>query len=303
MIRVILVLALILPGCKPTCADLVCLSRSLELSDITGDVSGAGTKLQLSTVATTRFADEQSLDNADGGANADDGLSLTVSPQLRFETSAAFDVLFFTFTDPLACRPALCMTACPRNLQCLGSTRCTPTLRDGLRSGSGFFRVEYSSQPASELSYELAVTPVSAPGCPVDVVPAIEDGTALVGPSGLIDVHFPGADGTGLPTGGGGGGAGATGGGSGGTGGGACLAASSASCTPLGTSGVTSTCISPADYTAQTGLQLPPTCAAEGTTGCLNDRGTLVKPCCPGLTCRAGNACGGGTTAGGVCAR
>lgn len=52
-------------------------------------------------------------------------------------------------------------------------------------------------------------------------------------------------------------------------------------------------CITKEMYEQGTGLPFPPSCAPDGTTGCINNAGVLVKPCCPGLTCRYRDDCGG----------
>jgi hypothetical protein len=77
-------------------------------------------------------------------------------------------------------------------------------------------------------------------------------------------------------------------------------------CDPLGTGGTSSYCLSAAEYTRATGMPLPGSCAQAGTTGCEGESGmvagALVKPCCPGLTCRVASACGDPTGAvGGSC--
>jgi hypothetical protein len=94
-----------------------------------------------------------------------------------------------------------------------------------------------------------------------------------------------------------------------GTGGGTCpggLLVSTLECDPLGSSGANDQCVSAAEYMTATGNPLPAACAPQGTTGCLATTGTLagtlVAPCCPGLTCRVGSGCGDPTSAvGGTC--
>ncbi|MFC1654716.1 LamG domain-containing protein [Myxococcota bacterium] len=74
---------------------------------------------------------------------------------------------------------------------------------------------------------------------------------------------------------------------------------STQSCGAVGTSdpcnciGETNICITKTMYEEGTGLPFPPGCAADGTTGCLNNMGILVNPCCPGLTCVYRERCGG----------
>lgn len=211
-------------GCKPTCkaGDLECLVKTLQVSDITADVSSEGPKLELFPIDTARLGEVQTRSTSPGGTNANAGLSLEANTTLDFETSVDFGVLFFTFQDAMGCRPALCFTPCPKGVRCLSGSSCTPSVRDGLRSGSGFHRVEYGSQPATELSFELLVTPVSAPDCPANVIQALTDGTARVGLSSVAKVNIPGADGTGVPSGTGGGGGGSGGGTGSGGGAGSC---------------------------------------------------------------------------------
>jgi hypothetical protein len=92
-------------------------------------------------------------------------------------------------------------------------------------------------------------------------------------------------------------------------GGGTCpggLLVSTLECDPVGNSGTDNYCLSSAEYMRVAGKPLPATCAAQGTTGCLAtsgaQSGALVRPCCPGLTCRVGSACGDKTSAvGGTC--
>jgi len=57
--------------------------------------------------------------------------------------------------------------------------------------------------------------------------------------------------------------------------------------------GETNICITKEMYEQGTGLPFPASCAPEDTTGCINNQGILVKPCCPGLTCYYRERCGG----------
>ncbi|MGK5083965.1 hypothetical protein WDW37_11750 [Bdellovibrionota bacterium FG-1] len=95
------------------------------------------------------------------------------------------------------------------------------------------------------------------------------------------------------------------------SGGGSCSGGwigSEASCVPLGAggscvcSGSTSTCVSKSEFESVTGLTFPSACAPAGTTGCMNgEKGTLIKPCCSGLSCKLSSKCGGGSNVGGIC--
>ncbi|MBM4394631.1 MAG: LamG domain-containing protein [Deltaproteobacteria bacterium] len=53
-----------------------------------------------------------------------------------------------------------------------------------------------------------------------------------------------------------------------------------------------SICITKAEFEGATGLTFPSSCTQEGSTGCVNDSGTLVAPCCPGLVCVFRSRCG-----------
>ena len=122
----------------------------------------------------------------------------------------------------------------------------------------------------------------------------------------------PAASGGGAGGSGGGAGGGSTGGGGGGgvpscsTSGPAWMG-SVRSCSPLGaggsclcSSGSTNRCITKAEFDAA-GRAFPAACKPAGGGGCLETTsGTLVAPCCPGLTCKVGSVCGS-TATGGSC--
>ena len=76
-------------------------------------------------------------------------------------------------------------------------------------------------------------------------------------------------------------------------------------CTPIGSGGASSYCLTSAEYTRVTGEPLPSACYPQGTTGCMGSSRqgsmTFVKPCCPGLTCRVSSKCGVPDVAGGAC--
>lgn len=119
----------------------------------------------------------------------------------------------------------------------------------------------------------------------------------------------------------GGGGGGETGGGSGGggtAGGGGgvtpscstsepAFVGSARSCSQLGAStcncntGSVNRCILKSEFD-KLGKPWPGQCKPEGGTGCLDGSGTLIAPCCAGLTCKQSQVCGSGA-AGGTCAK
>ncbi len=297
-----LVPLLLITGCKPTCPpkDLECLVASLVVHDVTDDISEPGTKLELSDVPTATLEADQADDNQAGGSNANGGVGLGVLGQPSFKTNDAEGILFFTFADPYGQRPRVCFTPCPKNARCLATSRCTSGLRDGLTSGSGWFRLGFASQPAEPPDFGYKITPVVDPSG----ANAISGPGVVTGLSDTVRVNLPGpgnTNGTGGGSGAGGSGGGGTGAGGGG-GASGCLTASTLNCTPAGSGGASSTCITAAEYsTATGGGTLPAACAPSGTTGCMNTNLALVKPCCPGLTCKVGSTCGGGSTFGGVC--
>ena len=215
---------------------------------------------------------------------------------------AAGALVGLDWIDPSGCRPAFCVSVCPKGAQCIGA-RCSPSINDGLGVAQTLHWVTYANAPDGT-DFDLRVIAVSAPGCPSDVSAAIDQGLAGLAFSApiLIEMQITNqAVTTSTGTGG------TSGGSSGGTSSDACpsqsagcLQASTLTCTPLGQTGEASACI-PASEFQQAGVAMPCLCAPENTTGCLNSTGTLVKPCCGNLTCRVASACGGGSVGGGVC--
>ena len=272
-----MVVSLILGACgsRPTCpaGDLACLAAAFSINDFsTYDDTSKRDKLTTLTVALPTSTSTK--------------LSLTVQGTVDTADGA---LLLFTWRDTNGCRPSLCMSHCPRGVRCVTGARCTPSRRDGLTQSTTTHWVEYGSDPVAATDLDLVVTPVSATGCPADLASLIELGDASVafGPAFVIPVH--------LPASGGGGGGGDP----------VCgddLHVSTLNCTPIGSGGVPDTCISDAEYRGIFGVGRPASCAPQGTTGCMDtQKGALVKPCCPGLTCKVGTACGGGTVLGGTC--
>lgn len=274
--RWLLVLACVV-GCesRSTCPadDLVCIAHSFSINDFqTYDDTSKRDKLTDLTIALPTVTSTK--------------LSLSEQGALTFASASDGALLLFTWHDANGCRPSFCMSHCPRGVRCTGGARCTPSRQDGMTSATTTHWVEYGADPAADADFDLDITPVSATGCPVDVAALIDAGDASVafGPAIVIPVHLP------APGGGGGGGS--------------CdgLEASTLNCTPLGSGGVADTCVTDAEYESIFGTPAPASCGAQGTQGCMDtQKGALVKPCCPGLTCRVGSVCGGGSTVGGVC--
>ena len=278
MRALLLVVCLLATACstRPTCAagDLTCLGASFTITDF------------------ATFDDESTRDHLTLLANpipAGTSTVLTLSEQgaLDFATSSDGQLILLTWTDGNGCRPSLCMNHCPRGVRCATGGRCTPARQDGLRSATTTHWITYTSDPAADTDLDLVVTPVSARGCPIDVAALLDAGdpSVAIGPAIVIPVHIT-----------------APGGGGGDT---TCpdgLHASTLSCTPLGSGGVGDTCVTNAEYQAIFGTNAPASCAPAGTQHCLDtQKGALVAPCCPGLSCNVGTACGGGSTVGGVC--
>jgi len=241
----------------------------------------------------------------DGGADAgatpacSGGLLLApVSPIATFyEGGPAGSLVGLEWTDPFGCRPAFCMSACPKGGQCVGA-RCSPSIHDGVGRATTLHWVTYDEAPKGS-DFDLRILAVSAPGCPAEVGAAIDSGAAGLVFSAPILIEMQVKD-QGVPANGGG----TSGGGTTGSGGscpGGGFEASTVSCTPLGVSGSADTCVTAAQYAGSSGFPLPVSCAVQGTQGCLAADGFLAKPCCVGLRCLVSSACGGGSVPGGVC--
>ena len=263
-------------GSRPTCpaGDLECLAASFSINDF-ATYDDASKRDHLTTLGVALPTTTSTK------------LSLTIQGTLGAADGALF---LFTWRDMNGCSPSMCMTHCPRGVRCVTGARCTPSRRDGLTQSTTQHWVEYGSDPAVETDFDLVVTPVSATGCPTDVAAMIEIGDASVafGPPFVIPASLP-----------------ASGGGGSGSNDPVCgsdLHASTLACTQLGTSGVPDTCITDAEYRSIFGTGLPAMCAPQGTTGCMDgQKGALVKPCCPGLSCKVGSVCGGTAVLGGTC--
>jgi hypothetical protein len=274
---------LLLVGCgknRPTCpeGELDCLANASSINDF--DTFDDSSKRDPLTTLTVDLPQTVSAD-----------LSLEVIGDLNFDRASDGQLLFFNWEDANGCRPSFCMSHCPRGVRCVGGARCSPSRQDGLTSSITQHWVEYAADPKTDENFDLVVTPASADGCPTDVAALLEaaDSTVELGPPVVIPVHLP-----------------AQGGGGDGDGNdpicGSGLHCSTLSCTPLGSGGSPDTCVSEEEYRAVFGTDLPDSCAPSGATGCMDTmKGALVKPCCPGLTCKVGSACGGGTAVGGAC--
>jgi len=280
---------------KPTCPteDLDCLFGSMIWRDLAGSSSSDVFDPPQTLYPLSRAAMERHLSTTPppGGARLESGTS-------SFELKEVDDgaLLMLTWSDPLGCRPSFCMSACPKGVRCVGGARCSPTLRDGLTSGTTFHWVTYEKAPETSSTFDMQIIGVSAPGCPENVAPLIEadDPGLLYTEVVTLDVRVAGKNDKPDDEGGG-----------------TCAGGwvgSTLACTPLGPggscvcNGSASTCITRTEYESVTGRAFPAACFPRGTTGCLDTaQGTLVKPCCENLRCVVTSKCGGGSAAGGVC--
>ncbi|MEO8846549.1 MAG: hypothetical protein ABI591_10725 [Kofleriaceae bacterium] len=277
--RTILLASVLATACnsRPTCpaGDLDCLARAFSINDF------------------ATFDDDTKRDPLTAIANA---LPVGTSPQLTLSEVGALNfasvsdgaLILLTWTDANGCRPGLCVSHCPRGVQCGSGARCTPSRQDGLTRATTQHWIQYGADPEVTTDVDVVITPVSATGCPTDVATLINaaDPSVAIGPAVVIPLHLP------APGGGGGGDTTCPDG----------LHASTLSCTPLGAGGVGDTCVTNAEYQSIFGTNAPTSCAPVGTQHCLDtQKGALVAPCCPGLSCNVGSACGGGSVVGGVC--
>lgn len=261
---------------RPICADLACIAASFSIVDF-AQSDDPSARDHLTALANPLAA----------GAST----KLTLSEQGALDFASASDgaLILLTWTDANGCRPGLCMSHCPRGVRCATGARCSPARQDGLVRSTSQHWIEYGSDPVITLDFDLLVTPVSAPGCPLDVAALLDAGdpSVAIGAPIVLPVHLP------APDGGGGGDDPICGTG---------LHASTLTCTPIGSGGAGDTCVTDDEYRSIFGTDAPTTCAPAGTQGCLDpQKGALVNPCCPGLTCNLGSACGGGSVFGGVC--
>ena len=303
--------------------DTKCLLDSVTLSE-------NGQSVEFDDVSETAVAallggtgGGSATDGGDGGGSATgpSAPAITNTPgPLEFITGGA-QSLDLAFTDPTASRPAFLMALRPHGThvqcatQCCWGCRITRRRFDKATSGTVHYQATAAAQELIASPVDLIVAPLSCaePGVdPVDNLlhPGGAPCTPVAGQGAPVGIGFgsvttptKGSSSSSSSSSGGGGGGGGSGSSSGCAG--MCpsgdIAASTLSCTPLGTTGSSNQCLSPSDY-AGTGKALPACCAPRGTTGCLDTMGTLVQPCCPGLTCRVSSMCGDPSGAvGGTC--
>jgi len=287
-------LALLLAGCfspaayTDTCApdDVDCWTTHLVFVDDSGNTTNAvivdeATVEAISTrtgssAAPSLFTGSASFDFSNG--TVVDGTTVVLT-----------ELLDVAFSDPDGCSPVLGLTVSHGAGARSKHTGCFPGIHDMKTSGpiSAFF--SFSASATAPASLSLDVVPVSNVGCASIDDPAtlVVSATAVAGVFVTMPLAIappPSTSGSGDNTCPGG------------------LLASTLECDPIGRGGNSSECISAASYMQATGMPLPAECTPAGVSGCENSTGTLVHPCCPGLTCEVGAACGDASNAtGGTC--
>jgi hypothetical protein len=287
--RVLLVVVLV--GCAPsaitaTCApdDVDCWASHLTFVDAAGNTTSAVLvdSASVAAISTQTSAGSAAPGLFTGPATFDFPNGTVVSGTTVLLT-ANVDV---AFSDPNGCSPVLGFRLSTRAGVHAKNTGCFPGVHDMKRSGAIMASFGFSATATAPAGLSVDLVPISSTDCT-----SIDDPTALIKLSTAVAGVFAPVALTIAPP---------PSSGSGGT----CdgLLASTLECDPLGRGGVASTCITSAEYMQATGMPLPAACTASGGTGCENSSGTLVKPCCPGLTCEVGAACGdAGNATGGTC--
>ena len=202
------------------------------------------------------------------------------------------DSLDLTFTDPNGCQPVVALTLASHGTRSK-HTGCFPGLHDMKKAGTITSNVGFTATVVTDTSIGVELRPISSTDCTSIDAPAdlVKTASAVANMSVTIPITItppPPDQGSGSQTCPGG------------------LLVSTLDCDGLGNGGTSSYCLSSAEFMTATGMPLPSACYPAGTTGCESESGqsagALVKPCCPGLTCKVGSACGDPTGAvGGSC--
>jgi hypothetical protein len=99
---------------------------------------------------------------------------------------APFDL---EFTDPNGCAPAFCARVC-KEMRCSVGFRCTRPKNDGATHGVWRSYLGFLAEPAeSTETFTTGVVPVSAPGCPENLVDQIAEGTVTVSVAVGVEVE------------------------------------------------------------------------------------------------------------------
>lgn len=190
--------ALLSLGCgKDTCpaGDVGCVFGSMTVSDF---LAGGGSSVGGPPETLTSI--DPSVLSARVGAATSKPIQLSsASRSLTYSNAGDGAILGLQWTDPNGCRPAFCLSACPKGAQCI-ATRCAPSARDGINHGFTEDWVTYAKTAPAPLDFDLQVVAVSAPGCPEDLTAAIASATSQVTFSQVVSVPVT------IDSGGGGGG-------------------------------------------------------------------------------------------------
>lgn len=89
------------------------------------------------------------------------------------------------FTDPNGCAPAFCTRLC-NNAGCTSGYRCTRPKRDGIVHGTWRSYLGFLAEPADATeTFTTGVVPISAPGCPEDLVDQMAADTIVTAAVGV----------------------------------------------------------------------------------------------------------------------
>jgi hypothetical protein len=272
----------------PVCAvdDVDCFVEHLAFVDASGNVTNA----VLVDTATVQALEAGTASSSSAPVLTSGPAEFSYPDGTAVGTILLADDMNLSFTDPNGCTPMVAFAVVH------GTTRsthlgCFPGLRDMRKTGTITNSVGFSANATVPESLDFELAAISSTNCASIDDPAtlITTATAVANDPVTIPLMI-----TPPPSGSGSG-----------SGSDTCpggLLASTLECTPLGSGGVASTCITAAEYMQATGEPLPAACAPSGTTGCLSSSGTLVAPCCPNLTCEDSASCGDSTNAaGGTC--
>lgn len=119
---------------------------------------------------------------------------------MSFDDPSELFPLDLSFTDPNECTPAFCTHLC-KNGQCSASFLCTRPQRDHRISGVFRSYLGFLAEPAGETTtFTTGIVPISAPGCPDDLLDKLAEGDDLdiaVGVEVAMEVSIEVTDGSG----------------------------------------------------------------------------------------------------------
>ncbi len=120
--------------------------------------------------------------------------SITENPDsVRIPEPQTLEPLNLGFDDPNECSPAFCARLC-RGTSCTARSVCVPPVRDGKVQGVWRSYLGFLTEAASDATFTMGITPISAPGCPEDLIDQLNNGaiTADIGVEIDIDVKIEG---------------------------------------------------------------------------------------------------------------